>query len=139
VNKFLMKHKSTNAPQGGYQMKKDDVVVLKIDEIKGSEKKPGIIVKLLAMGENVSLSLLEAEPGKTFEVHDHGEEELCYIPQGKGVMTVGDESYEIEAPVVVKIPSNVKHGLTVIGTETLLKLNAHSPPRTKALRNLPSE
>lgn len=56
-------------------MKRDDVVVLKIDEIKGSEK----------------------------------------------------------------IPSNVKHGLTVIGTETLLKLNAHSPPRTKALRNQPSE
>ena len=27
----------------------------------------------------------------------------------------------------------VKHGLTVIGRETLLKLNAHSPPREKAL------
>lgn len=120
-------------------MKEDDVVVLKIDEIEGSVKKPGIIVKLLATGENVSLSLLEAEPGKTFEVHTHEEEELCYIPQGKGIMTVGEESYEIEAPVVVKIPPNVKHGLTVIGTKTLLKLNAHSPPRTEALRNQPPE
>jgi quercetin dioxygenase-like cupin family protein len=49
-------------------------------------------------------------------------------------MTVEDQVYEIEAPTVIKIPPDVKHGLKVIGTETLLKLNAHSPPREKALR-----
>jgi len=37
-------------------MKEDDVVVLEIDRIKGEEKEPGIIMKLLATGENVSLS-----------------------------------------------------------------------------------
>jgi quercetin dioxygenase-like cupin family protein len=88
----------------------------------------------LATGENVSLSLLQAEPGKCFEVHDHEEEELCYIPQGRGIFTVENETYEIVAPVAIKIPPNVKHGLLVTGTGTLLKLNAHSPPRTKALK-----
>jgi mannose-6-phosphate isomerase-like protein (cupin superfamily) len=115
-------------------MKKDDVVVSGIAEIKGEEKEPGIIIKLLATGENVSLSLLEAQPGKSFEVHDHEEEELCYIHQGTGLMTVGRKSYEIVAPAVVKIPPRIKHGLLVTGNETLLKLNAHSPPRTKALK-----
>ena len=115
-------------------MKEEDVVVLGIDQIKGEEKEPGIIVKLLTTGENVSLSLLEAKPGKSFEVHDHPEEELCYIHQGRGVMTVGNKTYEIVAPVVLKIPPHIKHGLRVTGTETLLKLNAHSPPRTQALK-----
>jgi len=58
----------------------------------------------------------------------------CYIHQGTGLMTIGEKSYEIVAPAVVKIPPNMKHGLWVTGTETLLKLNAHSPPRTKALK-----
>ena len=115
-------------------MKQDEIVVLGIDEIKGEEKEPGLIVKLLATGENVSLSLLQAQPGKSFEVHQHEEEELCYIHQGKGVMTIGEKSYEIVAPVVVRVPPNLKHGLSVTGTEPLLKLNAHSPPRTKALK-----
>ncbi len=115
-------------------MKEEDVVVLGIDQIKGEEKEPGLIVKLLTTGQNVSLSLLEAKPGKIFEVHDHPEEELCYIHQGKGIMTVEDKTYEIVAPVVLKIPPNTKHGLRVTGTETLLKLNAHSPPRTQALK-----
>ena len=43
-------------------MKQDDVVVSGIAGIKGEEKEPGIIIKLLATGENVSLSLLEAQP-----------------------------------------------------------------------------
>ena len=49
-------------------------------------------------------------------------------------MTIGERSYEIVAPVVVRVPPNIEHGLVVTGTETLLKLNAHSPPRTKALK-----
>ena len=120
-------------------MNKEDVVLLKVDEIEGSKKEEGVIVKLLASGENASLSLLEAEPGKSFEIHDHEEEELCYIPQGKAIMTIEEQSYQIEAPTVIRIPPNVKHGLTVTGTETLLKLNAHSPPRTKALKRESSE
>lgn len=115
-------------------MKEDEVAILGINDIRGEEKEPGLIVKLLAAGKDVSLSLLSAEPGKIFEVHDHEEEELCYIPQGCGVMTVGEKTYEIEAPVALKIPPGVRHGLLVTGTETLLKLNAHSPPRTKALK-----
>ena len=115
-------------------MKQDGVVIARIDEIKGEEKEPGLIVKLLATGENVSLSLLQAEPGKCFEVHDHDEEELCYIPQGRGVFTVENQTYEVVAPVAIKIPPNIRHGLLVTGTETLRKLNAHSPPRTKALK-----
>jgi quercetin dioxygenase-like cupin family protein len=115
-------------------MGKDDIVLLKVDEIKGLKKEEGIIVKLLTSGENVSLSLLQAEPGTSFEIHNHEEEELSYIIQGKGIMTVGEESYQIEAPCVIKVPPHVRHGLTVIGTETLLKLNAHSPPRITALK-----
>jgi quercetin dioxygenase-like cupin family protein len=115
-------------------MGKNDIVLLKVEEIQGSKKEEGVIVKLLASGEHVSLSLLQAEPGKSFETHEHPEEELSYIAQGRAIMSVEEQEYEIEAPTVIKIPPDVKHGLKVIGTETLLKLNAHSPPREKALR-----
>ncbi|MFX1520596.1 MAG: cupin domain-containing protein [Promethearchaeota archaeon] len=112
-----------------------DIVVKKITEIEGSKKEEGLIVKLLVTGENVSLSLLQAEPGKSFEIHNHEEEELSYITQGKAILTVEEESYQIDAPCVIKIPPRVCHGLTVIGTKTLFKLNAHSPPRRRALKN----
>ncbi len=116
-------------------MEKNEIVLLKVDEIKGLKKEEGIIVKLLASGENVSLSLLQAEPGTSFEIHDHEEEELSYIVQGKAIMTIGDRFYDIEAPTVIKIPPDVKHGLTVlVGSDTLIKLNAHSPPRRSALK-----
>ena len=115
-------------------MAKEEFQLLKVDEIAGSEKEPGIQVKLLATGEHVSLSLLYAEPGKSFEVHEHAEEELAYILQGRGIMTVEGKSYPVEAPCVMKIPPHLNHGLEVTGKETLLKLNAHSPPRDKALK-----
>ena len=115
-------------------MGKEEFQLLKVDEITGSEKEPGILVKLLATGENVSLSLLYAEPGRSFEIHEHAEEELAYILQGKGIMTVEGKSYPVEAPCVMKIPPHLNHGLEVIGKETLLKLNAHSPPRNRALK-----
>lgn len=107
---------------------------LKVNEIAGSEKEPGIVVKLLATGEHVSLSLLYAEPGKSFEIHEHAEEELAYILQGRGIMTVEGKSYPVEAPCVMKIPPHLNHGLEVTGKETLMKLNAHSPPRDRALK-----
>jgi mannose-6-phosphate isomerase-like protein (cupin superfamily) len=115
-------------------MGKEEFQLLRVEDIKGTEKEPGILVKLLATGEKVSLSLLYAEPGKSFEVHEHEEEELAYIFQGEGIMTVENKSYPVEAPCVLKIPPHLKHGLEVTGNETLLKLNAHSPPRNKALK-----
>jgi len=115
-------------------MEHKGVIISRIDDIEGEEKEPGLAVRLLATGENVSLSLLQGEPGTCFEVHDHEEEELCYIPQGRGIFTVEDKTFEIVAPVAITIPPNITHGLRVTGTEILLKLNAHSPPRTKALK-----
>jgi len=90
----------------------------------------GVDASRLAVGGFSECGGLQSE----IEVHDHPEEELCYIHQGKGIMTVEGKTYEIVAPVVLKIPANVRHGLQVTGTETLLKLNAHSPPRTQALK-----
>lgn len=110
-------------------MGKEDVVLLKIDGIEGSKKEAGVIVKLLASGENVSLSLLQAEPGKSFELHNHEEEELSFVIKGKAIMAIEGKAYRIEPYTVIKVPPNIKHGLKVVGTNTLLKLNAHSPPR----------
>ena len=115
-------------------MGKEEFKLLKVNEIRGSEKEPGVLVKLLATGENVSLSLLYAEPGKSFEIHEHAEEELAYILQGRGIMTVEGKSYPVEAPCVMQIPPHLNHGLEVTGNETLMKLNAHSPARSKALK-----
>jgi mannose-6-phosphate isomerase-like protein (cupin superfamily) len=115
-------------------MRKEDFQLLKVEEIPGSAKEPGILVKLLATGKNVSLSLLYAEPGKSFEIHAHPEEELAYILQGRGILTVEGKPYPVEAPCVMKIPPHLHHGLEVTGKETLLKLNAHSPPRNRALQ-----
>lgn len=66
-------------------------------------------------------------PNGKIPLHSHENEEIYVILSGKGKMTVGDESEEVEAVSVVYIPPNTEHSLVNTGEENLTVLYVYAP------------
>ncbi len=56
-------------------------------------------------------------PGGATPLHVHETEEVFVVLRGKGVLIVGDESMDFEAPATVIAPARVPHQLRNTGTE----------------------
>jgi mannose-6-phosphate isomerase-like protein (cupin superfamily) len=76
-------------------------------------------------------SLAEAvvAPGHTTTLHRHrASEELYHITAGRGLMTLGDERFEIKAGDTVCIPPGTAHRVANAGPEPLRILCCCVPP-----------
>ncbi len=80
--------------------------------------------------KNLCVTLVEMEPGGFQHVHSHKPEQVYYILEGEGLMTVGADECAVKAGDCIFIPSQAKHGLKNI-KETMLKyVSAASPSFT---------
>jgi mannose-6-phosphate isomerase-like protein (cupin superfamily) len=59
--------------------------------------------------------------------HNHGQEEVYFILQGTGEACVGEERIVVKGGQAMRVPPNVFHQLTNIGTEPLLMIYVYSP------------
>jgi mannose-6-phosphate isomerase-like protein (cupin superfamily) len=67
-------------------------------------------------------------PGQTVTPHHHREiEEIYYIVEGRGVMTVGSEQQEVAAGDAVYVPRDHRHTLTNTGREPIKLLLVCGP------------
>jgi mannose-6-phosphate isomerase-like protein (cupin superfamily) len=91
----------------------------------------------------LTTSLVEIKPGGEQRRHSHDPEQVYYILEGSGLMTVGTESLRVAAGDCVFIPSGVSHGLKNDGSVLLKYFSAAAPSFTaKELTDfwpLPSE
>ncbi len=78
-----------------------------------------------------SVTLVEMEPDGIQHIHSHEPEQMYYILEGSGVMTVDNEQKDVEAGDCVFFPSFSKHGLENTGQTTLRYLSAASPSFTQ--------
>ena len=70
--------------------------------------------------ENFSRVLIK--PGTTNEMHVHdNQEQVYFVVQGGGIITVGDEKGEVKAGDAIFLPANIPHGF-VNNTEKLTVL-----------------
>ena len=93
-----------------------------------------LLVSALTCGaENLAITLVEMEPGGVQHVHSHEPEQMYYILEGSGIMTVDDEREQVEAGDCIYFPSFAKHGLENTGGTVLRYLSAASPSFTKAI------
>ena len=69
------------------------------------------------------------KPGKAGEVHMDAYEEIYYLLQGKGIITVGDERREVKAGDAIWLPHGVPHGLENNGEEDLVMVVTAAMPR----------
>ena len=69
------------------------------------------------------------KPGRTIEAHIDPYEEIYYVLQGQGVMTVGDDRRKVNAGDAIWLPHGVPHSLTNDGNEDCTILVTAAMPR----------
>ena len=112
-------------------------------------KRPtGILSYLLASpltsdSKYLTTSLVELDPAGEQRIHSHEPEQVYFIVEGSGRMTVGDETRDVVADDCVFIPSGTPHGLINSGPTTLRYFSAAAPgfgsKELEELWPLPSE
>ena len=90
-----------------------------------------LVSELTTGSDNLSVTLVEMRPEGFQHVHSHEPEQMYYILEGCGVMTVDGKEQEIQSGDCIFIPSYSKHGLKNTGDTILRYLSAASPSFTK--------
>lgn len=108
--------------------------VRNINQVEAFKTKDGSEIRELLAYRNSCIreqSLAEARipPGGSTIAHHHVKtEEIYYILEGAGRMTVGDESRNVGPGDAVAIPPGVPHQLTNTGSGTMKLLCCCAPP-----------
>jgi len=71
------------------------------------------------------------KPGKVIESHTDPFEEIYYLLQGQGVMTVGDEEQMVSSGDAIWLPYGVPHSLVNDGHEDCILLVAAAMPKSE--------
>lgn len=80
--------------------------------------------------ENLAVTIVEMEPGGFQHLHTHEPEQMYYILEGQGLMTVDGEEQPVQAGDCIFFPPFAKHGLKNTGEGMLRYLSAASPSFT---------
>ena len=80
--------------------------------------------------ENLSITIVEMEPGGFQHLDSHEPEQMYYILEGQGLMNVDGEERRVQAGDCIFFPSFVEHGLKNTGEGVLRYLSAASPSFT---------
>lgn len=77
--------------------------------------------------QNLTITIVEMEPGGIQHVHSHAPEQMYSIMEGSGRMTVDDEQRQVKAGECIFFSSLSRHGLENTGGTVLRYLSAASP------------
>jgi len=77
--------------------------------------------------KNISVQITDVDVNGEQFLHSHKPEQCYYIIEGKGIMTVDDETREVFAGDAIYVPSNSRHGIKNISSSPLKYLTANSP------------
>lgn len=90
----------------------------------------------LLAGRQVFSGLNCFRPGQTHSLHTHaGQDKLYFVLEGRGVVTVGDETDDVRAGDLVMAREGEPHAVTNPGPKNLVVLTVIAPPpRPKSAR-----
>lgn len=74
--------------------------------------------------EHLTTTLAVIQPGGEQRIHSHRPEQVYFILEGTGLMTVGDEAQRVGPGDCVFIPTDQAHGLKNDGTTALRYFSA---------------
>lgn len=77
--------------------------------------------------EHLTTTLAVIQPGGEQRVHSHPPEQVYFILEGSGLMTVGSETQRVEPGNCIFIPSGLPHGLKNDGAVALRYFSAAAP------------
>lgn len=97
-----------------------------LSEEKEKNLLDGFYIKFVQT-ENLTVGHVRIEKGKVLPEHDHPHEQVTTLISGQLEMTVGGETYTLNAGDAVVIPSNVKH--SGVALTDCLAIDVFNPPR----------
>ncbi len=105
------------------------------------ERPEGITSYLLASprtagARHLTVSYVELEPGGAQRIHSHSPEQVYFILEGCGRMTVADETRKVQCGDCVFIPGGAPHGLENDTQEPLTYFSAAAPAFEEPLESL---
>ncbi|HWQ49881.1 MAG TPA: cupin domain-containing protein [Methanosarcina sp.] len=75
---------------------------------------------------------LYLEGGSILPTHDHIHEQTGYLVSGKIIMTIGEETFEVESGDSWTIPGGVAHGVEIL--EDSIAIEVFSPRRDEYMK-----
>lgn len=108
------------------------MIILKKETAPRYKRPEGIISYLLASSrtsdaEFLTTTLVEIKPEGEQRIHSHIPEQVYFILEGQGLMTVADETAQVNPGDCIFIPSEAPHGLKNNGKELLKYFSAAAP------------
>jgi len=91
----------------------------------------GVAMKTLVHGANTLLTEFKLEAGHLLPVHSHDQEQTGYLVSGTIRLTIGDETFRVEAGDSWCIPGNVQHGAEIL--EDAVAIEVFAPVRADYL------
>ena len=86
------------------------------------------IVRQMVYGDRVMVCRLTIAANTVTPVHSHAHEQITLVERGRVDFFVEDEKKTVQAGEVLVLPSNIKHGATMLDEEVVL-IDIFSPPR----------
>jgi mannose-6-phosphate isomerase-like protein (cupin superfamily) len=81
--------------------------------------------------KQLTVTLVEISPGGEQRIHRHDPEQIYFVFEGSGLMTVGEREERVVAGDCVFIPPDTRHGLRNDGQSGLKYVSATAPPFTR--------
>lgn len=82
---------------------------------------PRELAELTAGGHLELVSEFEVAGGGMVDPHQHPTHEFYYVTSGRGLMTIGDEEWEISQGDLVRIPPNTVHSLRPVSDHAAIR------------------
>jgi mannose-6-phosphate isomerase-like protein (cupin superfamily) len=77
--------------------------------------------------QHLTTTLVVVEPGGEQRVHSHVPEQVYFVLEGTGLITVGSQTRGVGPGDCIFVPSQTPHGLRNDGTATLRYFSASAP------------
>jgi mannose-6-phosphate isomerase-like protein (cupin superfamily) len=79
--------------------------------------------------DRLAVTWIVSPQGSCQPVHRHEDSEQVYvIVRGRGLMTVGDESAEVDEGTFIRVPPDTDHAIEGISEQPLVVVTATAPP-----------
>jgi quercetin dioxygenase-like cupin family protein len=86
------------------------------------------IVARAVVGQEMTMAIVELEPGAVAAEHSHANEQLGIVLSGSMTFRIGDETREIRPGTTYRILSDVPHMATA-GADGCVVMDIFAPPR----------
>jgi quercetin dioxygenase-like cupin family protein len=93
---------------------------------------PGIEMKAMVYGEKTLMSEFFLKNGSVLPTHDHIHEQTGYLISGKIVLTIGEETFEVEPGDSWTIPGGIAHGVEIL--KDSIAIEVFSPRRDEYMK-----